>query len=59
MQLGLDRVAYLQRQIEAGEKAEIDQVDNRRIVVSRQALGKIRQLRGKFAQLSIARLMPS
>lgn len=37
LELGLDRAKYLKRQVELGEKAQIDIVDNRRIIVSREA----------------------
>ncbi|WP_425400836.1 TolC family protein [Aeoliella sp.] len=37
LKLGVDRATYLKRQVELGEKAEIDIVDNRRIIVSREA----------------------
>ncbi len=37
LQLGLDRQRLLRRQVEAGEKREFDLVDNRRIIVERQA----------------------
>lgn len=37
LQLGLDRIGYLERQVDRGEKAAIDLVDNRRVVLSRQA----------------------
>lgn len=37
LQLGLDRVEFLDKEIKAGEKAEIDRVDNRRIIVSRRS----------------------
>ncbi|MEM6799471.1 MAG: TolC family protein [Planctomycetota bacterium] len=37
LQLGLDRVDLLQRQFEEGEKAQIDLVDNQRIIVTRRA----------------------
>jgi outer membrane protein TolC len=37
LQLGVNRVDFLRRQIEAGEKANIDLVDNQRIILSRQA----------------------
>ncbi|TWT73525.1 Outer membrane efflux protein [Posidoniimonas polymericola] len=37
LQFGLDRAEYLQKQVEQGEKAEIDITDNRRIILSRQS----------------------
>ncbi|MEM8864058.1 MAG: TolC family protein [Planctomycetota bacterium] len=37
LRLGLNRADFLARQVEEGEKAEIDLIDNRRIIVSRQA----------------------
>jgi len=37
LQLGLNRTGYLERQVELGEKAEIDLVDNQRIILSRSA----------------------
>lgn len=37
LQLALDRTALLERQVELGEKAEIELVDNQRIILSRSA----------------------
>ena len=37
LELGLERKSYLERQVELGEKADIDLVDNRRIILSRSA----------------------
>jgi hypothetical protein len=37
LQLGLDRTEFLEDQVEAGEKAQIDLTDNQRIIVSRRA----------------------
>ncbi|WP_162006824.1 TolC family protein [Roseimaritima sediminicola] len=37
LKLGVDRRSYLQRQVSLGEKAEIELVDNRRIILSRSA----------------------
>ena len=37
LQLGIDRTGFLNRQVELGEKASIELVDNERIIVSRQA----------------------
>ncbi|MEM9352570.1 MAG: TolC family protein [Planctomycetota bacterium] len=37
LELGVDRQRFLQRQVDLGEKAPIDLVDNRRIIVDRQA----------------------
>ncbi|MEM6328993.1 MAG: TolC family protein [Planctomycetota bacterium] len=51
LQLGLDRVPFLQRQFELGEKAQIDTVDNRRIVVDRQA--KAIDARRKLEQAAV------
>ncbi|QDU57593.1 TolC family protein [Aeoliella mucimassa] len=48
LQLGIDRAKYLKRQVEEGEKAEIDIVDNRRIIVSRES--KVTLARRKLAQ---------
>lgn len=50
LQLGIDRMQFLERQVELGEKAEIDIVDNRRIIVSRQA--KLVDARRKLEQAS-------
>ena len=51
LQLGLDRQGYLQRQVELGEKAEIELVDNRRIIVSRRA--KLTDARRKLEQSAV------
>lgn len=48
LQLGLDRRGYLQRQVELGEKAEIELVDNQRIILSRSA--KLTDARRKIEQ---------
>ena len=37
LQLGVDRIDLLERQVELGEKAEIELVDNQRIIVSRRS----------------------
>lgn len=51
LQLGLDRTAYLQRQVDLGEKAQIDLVDNRRIIAYRQA--KLADARRKLRQSTV------
>ncbi len=51
LKLGTDRVDLLTRQIELGEKAKIDLVDNRRIIVSR--LAKQTDARRKLQQAAI------
>ena len=51
LQLGLDRQGYLQRQVELGEKAEIDLVDNQRMIVSRRA--KLIDARRKLEQSAV------
>lgn len=51
LQLGLDRVDILERQIELGEKADIDLVDNQRIIVSRRA--KLIDARRKQQQAAV------
>ncbi|TWT35546.1 Outer membrane efflux protein [Posidoniimonas corsicana] len=51
LQLGLDRADYLERQVDEGEKAQIDIVDNRRIIVSRQA--KLTDARRKLEQSAV------
>lgn len=51
LQLGLDRTDYLKRQVELGEKAEIDLVDNQRIIVTRRA--KLVDARRKLEQASV------
>ncbi len=48
LELAEDRAKFLSRQVEEGEKAEIDLVDNRRIIVSRQA--KLTDARRKLEQ---------
>ncbi|TWT97935.1 Outer membrane efflux protein [Botrimarina colliarenosi] len=48
LSLGLDRKAFLERQVDLGEKAAIDLVDNRRIIVSREA--KVTDARRKLQQ---------
>ena len=48
LQLGLDRKGFLKRQVEEGEKANIDLVDNERIIVSRTA--KLTDARRKLEQ---------
>ncbi len=51
LRLGEDRVELLQRQFEEGEKAEIDLVDNRRIIVSRRA--KVIDAQRKLEQTAV------
>lgn len=51
LKLGTDRVDLLTKQIELGEKAKIDQVDNRRIIVTR--LAKQTDARRKLQQAAI------
>lgn len=51
LKLGTDRVDLLNKQIELGEKAKIDAVDNRRIIVSR--LAKQTDARRKLQQAAI------
>jgi len=51
LQLGLDRKDYLARQVELGEKAEIELVDNQRIIVSRSA--KLTSARQKLQQSAV------
>lgn len=51
LRLGLDRAGLLARQVEEGEKAQIDLVDNRRIIVSRQA--KLIDAGRKLAQSAV------
>ncbi len=48
LELGLNRTDFLEEQVKAGEKAEIDLVDNQRIIVSRQA--KVIDARRKLQQ---------
>lgn len=48
LQLGVDRREFLEKQIAAGEKKKIDRVDNRRIIVSREA--KVVDARRKVRQ---------
>ncbi len=48
LELAENREGFLERQVELGEKAEIDLVDNRRIIVSRQA--KLTDARRKLEQ---------
>lgn len=48
LQLGVDRREFLEKQIAAGEKRDIDRVDNRRIIVSREA--KVVDARRKVRQ---------
>lgn len=48
LDLGLNRTAYLERQVDLGEKADIELVDNRRIIVSRSA--KVTDARRKLEQ---------
>lgn len=50
LKLAEDRAGFLTRQVELGEKARIDLVDNRRIIVSRQA--KLTDARRKLDQAS-------
>ena len=51
LQLGLNRTGYLERQVELGEKAEIDLVDNQRIILSRSA--KATDAQRKLEQASV------
>ncbi|WP_197525741.1 TolC family protein [Pseudobythopirellula maris] len=51
LQLGNDRNGYLDRQVELGEKAEIDLIDNQRIIVSRRA--KLIDARRKLEQSAV------
>lgn len=51
LELGLDRKAYLERQVELGEKADIELVDNQRIVLSRGA--KATDARRKLQQAAV------
>lgn len=55
LQLGVDRMRLLEKQVELGEKAAIELVDNRRIVVSREAklVDARRKLRQSAAKLSL------
>lgn len=48
LQLGLDRKSFLDKQLAVGEKPPIDLVDNRRIIVSREA--KVTDARRKLQQ---------
>lgn len=51
LQLGLDRTDYLKRQVELGEKAKIELVDNQRIIVSRSA--KLTSAQQKLQQSAV------
>ena len=51
LQLGLDRKGFLQRQVDEGEKARIELVDNERIIVSRAA--KLTDARRKLEQSAV------
>jgi outer membrane protein TolC len=51
LQLGLHRKGYLEKQVEHGEKAEIELVDNQRIILSRSA--KVTDARRKLEQAAI------
>lgn len=51
LQLGIDRTAYLERQVEEGEKADIELVDNQRIILSRSA--KATDARRKLQQAAV------
>lgn len=55
LKLGVDRKAFLEKQVELGEKAAIELVDNRRIIVSREAkvADARRKLRQSAAKLSL------
>ncbi|MEO0530221.1 MAG: TolC family protein [Planctomycetota bacterium] len=55
LQLGLDRRDFLEKQLEVGEKPPIDLVDNRRIIVSREAkvVDARRKLQQSAAKLSL------
>lgn len=55
LQLGIDRRDFLEKQIAAGEKKVIDRVDNRRIIVSREAkvVDARRKVQQAAAKLSI------
>jgi outer membrane protein TolC len=55
LRLGLERRDFLEEQINAGEKKAIDRVDNRRIVVSREAkvVDAHRKLQQAAAKLSL------
>ena len=51
LQLGLDRKRFLKRQVELGEKAQIDVVDNERIILTRSA--KATDARRKLEQAAV------
>ena len=51
LELGVKRVGFLERQVKLGEKARIDIVDNRRIIVTRQA--KVIDARRKLEQSTV------
>lgn len=55
LQLGLDRTNYLERQVEEGEKADIELADNQRIILSRsaKATDARRKLQQAAAKLSL------
>lgn len=55
LNLGIERRDFLEKQIAAGEKKKIDRVDNRRIIVSREAkvVDAERKLRQAAAKLSL------
>lgn len=55
LQLGVDRKTFLEKQLAVGEKPPIDLVDNRRIIVSREAkvVDARRKLQQSAAKLSL------